>query len=683
MSTEPESQTSSVILGVFPLGFALGGILAAARALVAGYGSAPGLDAEGISYRVLALAERWPSLLAEAMIAGVVSALVLMFASDERPRRASMTLLAIAITFLSSGAFLTGYPDPLPGISIASVGAAVGATVMAFGLSRIPFKGPVSLGIGLLLGLGLPFGAATYIQKNQVGMPVRRVVADLVATQLEAQAGRGAGRPGHRALKIIEERSDAPVSAAVLTPIVDQRTDTGDKPSLILPPPAKVEFVVPDGLEDVRFEGAVNVDLSSMDSLPGSMESLPVTYRVRVDGEVAWETTVQHRRVGPGWNTEHMVWRHIEKAGVLGVPVRSGQKVRLETELADGLDPGQFTRAQLKLGFGGAALVSTRMRPRRVPTPSAPNIVFVVVDTLRRDHLGTYGYPKDTTPNIDLFAEQSVVYEDAYTTSSWTWPSTASLLTSLPPDAHGVKSSSSCTLDQSLVTIAEALQNRGYTTAAYVGNPIISSTRYFDQGFETFDETLAEFRMSDTFMPDVFSWLETHAPLRFFLYLHLVDPHTPHRPSPTQMERLGLGPAPVNWPESGFDGIRRATQTDPGTAITPELTQYANDLYDTSVATTDMWFGKLLEKLEALSLDDRTIIVLTSDHGEEILDRGFRGHGHTLYPELGACAAHDLRARGHAGPPHGCGLQPPRTDDPRGSRGCSPARLWTSAGHPE
>ena len=630
MTHERESPTSNVVLETFPLGFALGGILAAARAILAGFGSAPGLDAQAVTYRVLALAERWPELLAEAMIAGVVCSLVLMFASSASPRTSFNSLVALTVTFLASAAFLTGYPEVLPGISVGSVGAALGTTLMAFGLSRIPFTGAIALIVGVSLGLGLPFAAAHYVKQNQEGMRTHQVVVDLVASQMAVQAGV----PGALGPMIIEQRSDAPVTAAVMTPIVDQRTDTGDKPSLIMPPPAALEFVVPSSASGVRFEAAVNLDDTAINALPASVDSLPVTYRVLVDGEVRWETTFHHERVKPGWNTEHMAWRHVESGGERGVPVLPGQTVRLETKLAEGVDPAQFKANQLKLGFGGAALVQHERKPRFVPTPSSPNVIYVVIDTQRRDRLGTYGYPKDVSPNIDRFAEDSVVFEDAYTTSSWTWPSTASLLTSLPPDAHGVKSSASCTLDQSLTTIAEALQSKGYTTAAFVGNPIVSSTRYFDQGFELFDETLGDFRMSDTYVPDALDWLEKHAPLRFFMYLHLVDPHTPHRPSPTQMERLGIGPAPESWPESGLDGIQRASGTNPGTEITPELTQYASDLYDASVATGDMWFGKLLAKLDELALDDRTIIVLTSDHGEELLDRGFRGHGQNLYPEL-------------------------------------------------
>ena len=204
MTGESESQTSSVVFEVFPLGFALGGILASARALLAGFGSAPGWDEEAISYRVLALAERWPELLAEAMIAGVVCSLGLSFANSAQPRKASHTWIALGLTFLASAAFLTGYPEVLPGVTVGSVGAAVGAALMALGLSRIPFVGVLPLILGVGLGFGLPYAAARYAKENQEGMVMRRVVVDLVATQMAFDAGveEVAG------IQVIEERQD-------------------------------------------------------------------------------------------------------------------------------------------------------------------------------------------------------------------------------------------------------------------------------------------------------------------------------------------------------------------------------------------------------------------------------------------------------------------------------------------
>ena len=104
--------------------------------------------------------------------------------------------------------------------------------------------------------------------------------------------------------------------------------------------------------------------------------------------------------------------------------------------------------------------------------------------------------------------------------------------------------------------------------------------------------------------------------MRFFLYLHLVDPHTPHRPHPAEAARLELPSPPAGWPERGLDGV----PSDP--APTPEISEYSSQLYDASVATGDRWFGVLLDELDRLDLSTRTIVVFTSDHGEELFEHG-------------------------------------------------------------
>ena len=622
--SSPSQNASNVFLDVFPLGLALAGVLTASRALLTGFGSAPGLDEEAIGFRVLALAERWPALLAEALIAGVVGALVLTYAYSARPRGLA-SFVAIVVSFLATAAFLTGFPDPLPGISAGTVGAAVGATLIAFGLSRLPFRGPVALVVGLLVGFGLPFGFASYIKKTSPGMPSRQVLLDVVA---KAKANADGF------LEVVTQRSDAPVGVGVIAPIVDQFLDTGDKPSLVMIPPASVEFVVPLDAEGATLFAAAGMDRTSTETMAmggsgAERAAIPVRYTVTVDGRQRWDETIQHSNVGPGWTVDHMQWRHVSEAGEDGIVVRAGQKIRLSTSLGEGAPPADSLEpSQLRVGFGNVSLVRVDREPRRVATPHSPNVVFIVIDTQRRDRLGCYGYDRPVSPNIDALASSGTIYDEAYTTSSWTWPSTASLMTSWLPDAHGVKGHRACTLDQSLVTLAEELQGRGYTTAAFLGNPIVSRDKFFDQGFEVFDNDKLKFRMSDKFIPEALEWMEKHAPLRFFMYLHLADPHTPHEPAGEQIARLGLGPAPAGWPEGGFDGLKA------NGAYSPEVRAYASDLYDASVATCDMWVGRILDKIDELSLDDRTIICLTTDHGEEILDRGFRGHGHTVFPEL-------------------------------------------------
>ncbi|MEM6671197.1 MAG: sulfatase [Planctomycetota bacterium] len=600
---EPEPESRGVVLDVFPLGLLIGGAAAIAR----------GALANGSGYERLALAEAWPEVLTEALVAGVVSALALQAARTAK--RSGAFLLAFLVTALVLAVYLSGFPRVAGDAVVPAVVAAFALAIVGTALSLAPIRGPVALGLALALGVGLPAFLASRVRGESDGMPIRQVVVDVVASP--------------HLLTTVRARDDAPPGPGVLTPAVDQTTDTGDKPSLVLPPPAAQEFVVPGAASGIRLTAAAGADLSVIETLPAALTEVRVEYRIVVDGEVAWSETIAHRRMPQGtFDTSNFQWRHVATDGEKGVPVRSGQTVRLETSFAEGQDVDGLEGANLRLGFGGVALERTLRQERRVATADAPNVVFVVMDTLRRDRTGVYGYERNTTPRLDAFAADGLVFEDAYATSSWTWPSTASLLTGRLPDAHGVKSSSSCTLAQRLPTIAEALQARGYTTAAFVGNPIIEPNRWFDQGFETFEVEVPHFRMSDEVVPHALEWLREHASLRFFLYLQLVDPHTPHRPHPEEAERLGLPSAPSDWPERGLNGVLQ--REPPSEAVA----KYANQLYDASVATGDRWFGAVLDELESLGLTKRTIVVFTSDHGEELFERGRHGHGHGIHAEL-------------------------------------------------
>lgn len=599
------------VLGVFPIGFLVGGLLALARvAFEHRAAAATQSDEEVLGFRLLAQAERWPDVLSEALIAGVVSAVVLAFGMSSRSLATKAMVLivpAIAIT-----AFMTGFPDGTPGFGVGTIAASIGLTLFAYGLARIPFAGKIPLVLGALVGIGLPLAAAHWVKTRQTGMPMRVVLIDLVA------------QPD--LLNTVTYRAGAEPTPGIITPIVDQQSDTGDKPSLILPPNASQEFVVPAYGDGSRLVAAAGADLSVLKNFPQGIE---VEYRVRIGGIVKWSTRRIHKPMAPGsWDTSSMQWQHVESGGERGLQVRAGQVVRFETELVGGIAAESLDASKLKLGFGGVMLIRTGRAPRAIPAPSAPNIVFIVMDTLRKDRVGCYGYDRETTPNIDALSRDGMRFDDAYTTSSWTWPSTASLMTGLSPDAHGVKSSESCTLSQRHRTLAEALQERGYTTAAFVGNPIVEPNRYFDQGFETFDVEVPVFRPSDKVVPQAIEWLRRHAPLRFFLYLHLVDPHTPHTPHLEEAARLGLGSAPADWPEGGLD---RVPYDRPPS---PETREYIDALYDASVATGDRWVGEVLAEIEALGLTESTIICFTTDHGEELFDHGSHGHGHAVWPEL-------------------------------------------------
>jgi len=617
------SGAVEIILGTFPAALVAGALMVLAHGWAAHAARiAGGMPADEAALRATALAERWPEALVEAVIAGVVAALVLGVTA--RPGAGLPRLLAgAAVTFVAVGAFVTGLPasplvaagEPAPGATAPALLASAGIALVTVGLVRIGFRGVLPFAAGVAAVVGAVLLGGRLAERVDPGMPVREVAVDLVVSP--------------DLLRVVDERGEAPIAPGVLTPAIDQRTDTSDRPSIVMAPPAAVEFVVPPEALGARFHAAAGADASVHEAYG---DGVRVRYRVLVDGELAWETDFEHGPpvVGPRvFDTTGLEWRHVESDGRRGIPVEVGQRVRLETAFAPGVDAAEFDPTRMRVGFGNASLVREGRLPRRVATPDRPNVVMIVMDTQRADRMGCYGYDRPTTPNVDALAERGLLFTDAYATSSWTWPSTASLMTGLSPDSHGVKGLDACTLSQGFTTLAEALQRRGYTTAAFSGNPIVEPTRAFDQGFETFEvERGTRFVKSDELVPEALDWLDAHAPVRFFLYLQLVDPHTPHAPHPDEAARLALGPPPPDWPEAGLNAVPMD-----GSA-SPAVRAYADRLYDASVATGDRWVGVLLRRLEELGLDDRTIVCFTSDHGEELFEHGAHGHGHDVWDVL-------------------------------------------------
>ena len=632
-----EDGGPNTLLEVFPGAFLFGGLAAVAGGFLRVSAAADRLGEEAGSIERVAVAAAWVDHLAEALFASTLA--MLLVTSGRRSPRRSVKAAVAAMTVVLMLTHLTGFPGGAgaAGLTLASAGAAV---VLAAGLitaDRLGFRGRVALVAGLVLGVGPAWWTAATVRADAPGIPVRVVLYDLVAAP--------------DLFETVEARADAPPGPGVLTPAVDQQTDTGDKPALILPPPAAQVMTVPATAGSVRLMAAVGADGSVVQRLPRGLEALRVRYRILVDGEEAWSEVVEHRRMPPGvWDTSVFRWRHVAGPDGPGLAVRAGQSLRFETAL---LWDSEEERAlveglageSLQLGFGGVTLEKEFREPRALATPEAPNVVYVVMDTLRRDRVGLYGYGRPTTPRLDAFAREGLVFEDAYTTSSWTWPSTASLLTGRLPDSHGVKSSKACTLSQRLPTLPEALQARGYSTAAFVGNPIVEPNRYFDQGFETFSVEVPRFRMSDEVMPPALDWLEVHAPVRFFLYLHLVDPHMPLEPLGEHMKRLVV-PKPELFKGTVQDTFRQFQKltlapggvNEDGTPrfakLPPRQLDYISSVYDAAVATGDHYLGLVLDELELLGLSDRTVIAFTSDHGEALFDHKDIAHGQSLHPEL-------------------------------------------------
>ncbi len=267
--------------------------------------------------------------------------------------------------------------------------------------------------------------------------------------------------------------------------------------------------------------------------------------------------------------------------------------------------------------------------PDGTPEPRRPNVVLYVVDTVRADRLGVYGYEKPTSPRLDAFAETGVVFENAYAQSSWTRPAVASLFTGLLPPAHRTVGRRSV-LPEDAETLAEILAANGYEGMGLVRNPNVGRAFGFAQGFTRFRSEDRE--RDETMLDRVRLWLDErqNAEGPFFLFLHAIDPHGPYDPAPEFEEMFDAGGAPEHYRTVRYLlGLNRG-EVEPG----PGTAEALSRLYDAEVAQNDRAFGELLDELEDRGRAEDTAVIYVSDHGEEFAEHGRWEHGLSLYEEV-------------------------------------------------
>jgi arylsulfatase A-like enzyme len=309
---------------------------------------------------------------------------------------------------------------------------------------------------------------------------------------------------------------------------------------------------------------------------------------------------------------------------------------------SDGPVAGGMSRRELLKRAAGACLAAAGAislpaglgcagRGRR----DRPNIILITLDTTRRDRLGCYGADRQTSPNLDRLAEDSSLYTQAFSTSSWTLPAHASLFTGKHPSSHGARHDPEGPLRLSQAirggkdwdqlrarglaegerTLAGILQEAGYVTGAVVAGPWMKRIFGLDRGFGAYDDfqilarngrPAAEVTLSAS------RWVEDVRGERFFLFLNYFDPHGPYFPPPAFRHAfLPEGASPES--SGSIDTIRA--------------------LYDAEILYMDHHIGKLLDRLRELDLYDGTWILVTADHGELLGEHSLMGHGHTLYQE--------------------------------------------------
>lgn len=268
--------------------------------------------------------------------------------------------------------------------------------------------------------------------------------------------------------------------------------------------------------------------------------------------------------------------------------------------------------------------------------PGGPNVVLISIDSLRADHLSSYGYPRQTSPNIDRLAAEGVLFSQAISTTSWTLPSHVSLLTGLLPEAHGVQRPRH-TLPGWPVTLAELMTAEGYQTAAVVSAPFLNSSYGMDQGFAFYDDESVAFSSNadshvGTTAPQVHEaageWLRASQDERFFLFVHYWDVHYDYNPPPPYDTLF----------DPGYDGDINANAFESNPRIHEGMPArdlaHIEALYDGEIAFTDDYIGQLLDLLEELDLTSNTLVILTADHGDEFFEHGNKGHYKNLHEEV-------------------------------------------------
>jgi len=288
---------------------------------------------------------------------------------------------------------------------------------------------------------------------------------------------------------------------------------------------------------------------------------------------------------------------------------------------------------------------------------SKPNIILLVIDTLRSDRLSCYGYEKSTTPNIDAFAKESVLFENAIASSCWTLPSQASMFTGLFPSEHGA-ADGNLYLDEKIPTLTELLKKYGYSNYAYsVSNGWLTGATNFTRGFDYIEQFRKQGPKPKSILKRIFREIDRRLKAKdaaysarvsreakevikknvsqnkpFFMYIDLMDTHMPYKPAKKFMKKFRLNKA--NSSEVAFLQDKFKEYRAKPESLDENQLDLLNKLYDASVATVDKRLRGLLKFVSSKKLRDNTIVIITSDHGECLGEHGLLGHWFSLHDTL-------------------------------------------------
>ncbi len=279
--------------------------------------------------------------------------------------------------------------------------------------------------------------------------------------------------------------------------------------------------------------------------------------------------------------------------------------------------------------------------------PERPYVLLIGIETLRADHVGCFGYSRNTTPALDAIAKEGVVFSKVMATSSWTMPAVMSVLTSLYPEVHGTTNYDR-KLPEDVTTLAEVLRENDYKTIAFVSNPTLDGRHGFYQGFDLYDDfsvwlgfgkliggpnadpnlDVHQIPTNKPLTRAALRWIEQHHREPFFMFVFYFDPHYDYIPPPPFDTMFD-----PNY-DGSVDG--RGIVQEPRKSNRPPQRDLDHiiALYDGEVRYTDSYVSKLLNAFARFGILDQTLVVIFGDHGDEFYEHGSTGHAHTLYNEL-------------------------------------------------
>jgi len=342
---------------------------------------------------------------------------------------------------------------------------------------------------------------------------------------------------------------------------------------------------------------------------------------------------------------EREIWSKVQDARsavpgeqVVRLPGRAGEIVRLGLAVGEAGRPrfawGRILAPRV-LGTGGgeplepapiSKALDARADPlRRSLAAAKANVLFVLLDAGRARSFGAYGYPRDTTPEIDRLAAEGVVFERVYTPAVYTLGAMSSVWTSQYPDRHHSEVSFSARLPKDRLTLAELLSAQGVHTAGFVANAVAGTLFGFDRGFSEFHEVFRTLgSRGDVFRQVLPGFFRDNRDRRFFAYVHFREPHFPYDPEPPFDTRFGRdGPIPkaVRRDSRFFQDVNQGRRP-----FSEEEREHLVRLYDGNLAFADQEVGAIVRALDQEGLLERTVVIVAADHGEELLEHGWIGH---------------------------------------------------------